>query len=343
MEDHSPQHTDPAQQPQLFEAETLPMHREAPAEAPGPRRRLGRGLGALLGGGSSGGSEPAAAPSPAEPAPDDTALLREVPIDQIERNPFQPRVIFPEESLNELAESVKQHGVLQPILVRPHGGHFQLIAGERRWLSAKRAGLTTIPCRVMLLEDRDVCEAALEENIKRQDLNALEKAHAFKAYLERFGSTIEELAGRLSLNRSTVSNFIRLLDLPEPVQKALRADRISAGHARALLALATDEERIALCKRIEKESLSVRQVEREVKGKGEGEAGDTIPFPASGKQESSAVERTAHVQSLEEQLRDLLGAKVKIQLTGKDAGRIIIQFDTNDDFMRIVRQIRKAA
>ncbi len=192
------------------------------------RRRLGRGLNALLGG--------AVPDSQSNEASDENAAgpnaTDEISVDLIERNPFQPRKDFEKESINELAESMMTHGILQPLLVRPHNGGYQLIAGERRWLAAKEAGIESVPCRVLELEDKNVCEVALVENVQRKDLGDLEKAQAFQDYLDRFGGTPADLAKQLGMNRSTVANFIRLLGLPDPVKKALNAGRISNGHAR---------------------------------------------------------------------------------------------------------------
>ena len=187
-----------------------------------------------------------------------------VHVELIERNPFQPRKDFDPESLNELIESIRQHGVLQPLLVRPAGTQYQLIAGERRLLAARQAGLETVPCRVLELEDRAMCEAALEENLKRRDLNVLEKAQAFQDYMNRFGASLDDLARQLSMSRSSVCNFLRLLELSEFVKEALLADRVTSGHARAILSLSPDDQ-VALCRRIEAESLSVRQTESAVR------------------------------------------------------------------------------
>lgn len=224
------------------------------------RRRLGRGLNALLGDDLAATDMPVSTSSgkPTDPQGE----LRQMPVNAIERNPYQPRTEFESSTLRELSDSIQQHGVLQPLLVRalPNGG-WQLIAGERRLIAAKQAGLATVPCRVLQLEEQQVCEVALEENLKRKDLNVLEKAQAFANYLQQFGRTIEELSKQLSLDRSTVSNLLRLLDLAEPVKDSLRADKISGGHARALLSLPADKQEI-LCQRIESESLSVRDGSR---------------------------------------------------------------------------------
>ena len=217
-------------------------------------RRLGRGLNALLG----GSREQAAAP-PAAPPQDDAGGA--ISVELIERNPFQPRQDFAEAELKELAESITRHGVLQPLLVREVDGEYQLIAGERRLLAAKRAGLETVPCRVLELDDQRVCEAAIEENLKRTDLHPLEKARAFRDYLDRFGGTVEALAKSLSMSRPAVSNMLRLLDLETPVAEALRSNVITAGHARALLALSGPDQVAALSQVIDR-GLSVKASEK---------------------------------------------------------------------------------
>lgn len=315
------------------------MEQPAPEGPHFARRRLGRGLNALLG---SSKQKSAAA--------DDEQLERdEIHVELIEPNPFQPRRDFDPATLGELSESIKQHGVLQPLLVRSDGGRYQLIAGERRWLAAKQAGLETVPCRVLELEDRRVCEVAIEENLKRKDLNVLEKAQAFQDYLDRFDSTVEELARQLSMNRSTVSNYVRLLDLTEPVKQALAAEKITNGHARALLSL-KEADQIRLCEEIQAKSLSVRATERAVRSILAPSADDsasadetaTIPFP-SNEQQPSSTQPSNHVLSLQQQLRDCLGVKVEIQVSGKESGKIIIPFDSNDDFERLLRQLRRAA
>jgi len=332
MEDHNQedQNQTPADQP------------VQQSETPGvPRRRLGRGLNALLGRGGDSDSENqnegGADELQASPAPSEQD---QIDIDLIERNPYQPRQDFAADSLKELEGSIRQHGVLQPLLVRFFDGTYQLVAGERRLKAAREAGLKTVPCRVLNLEEREVCEVAIEENLKRKDLNVLEKAQAFKNYLSQFDSTIEQLAQRLSLDRSTVNNMIRLLDLAEPVKQALQAEKISAGHARTLLSL--DEERqVAVCEQIQSESLSVRKTEAEVRKILKGEA-DTVPFESPKKSES-APQMTNHLVDLQQQLREILGAQVEIKLKTEHSGQIVIPFDSNETFERITGVLRKSA
>jgi ParB family chromosome partitioning protein len=305
-----------------------------------PRRRLGRGLSSLLGGIADGPSI-MDTNQIVDTATGEFTLIEE---SAIGRNPFQPRKEFDEESLAEMVESIGQHGILQPLLVRPveGGGSYQLIAGERRLLAARKAGLAKVPCRIVDLDDKAVCEVAIIENVQRTDLNDLEKAQAFQDYLDKFGGTIEELAAKLGKNRSTVSNCLRLLELPDFVKIALLAGRISAGHARALLPLDEEADQIALCQRIESEKLSVRQTEEEIRQK--LQAADTIPFEGGdGKPNSQGAPATNHVRELERQLRELLGTKVDIRLKGKESGRVIVHFTSNDEFERIVGFLRKAS
>ncbi len=297
------------------------------------RRRLGRGLNALLGMAPTGPS------TEAEPG-----TSSNISVDLIDRNPFQPRHEFDPAALNELADSIRQHGVLQPVLVRSAGGGYQLIAGERRLIAAKKAGLQEIPCRVLALTDQQVSEVALEENLKRQDLNVLEKATAFQGYLDRYGCSIEELSRRLSLDRSTVSNMVRLLELPEAVKADLRSDKISAGHARALLSLKSDSDRVTLCDRIQKEGLSVRKIEEAVRDLNASLDDSVVSIKGKKpKSQTTIVELTPHVLSLRDQLRDWLGASVEITLAARDQGKIVIEFQSSDDFERIVGKLHRAA
>jgi ParB family chromosome partitioning protein len=296
------------------------------------RRRLGRGLNALIGAGSYGdGSAP------------ESQDQSQIHVELIERNPFQPRADFDQQTLNELVDSIRLHGVLQPLLVRPTGETYQLVAGERRLIAAKKAGLESVPCRVMELTDQQVCEVSLEENLKRQDLNVLEKAAAFQDYLDRFRCFPEELAQRLSVDRSTVVNMVRLLELPEAVKAQVRTGKVSASHAKALLPL-PETVQVTLVETIVAEGWSVRRTEDAVRAL--QETTETIPFPGpeaatESKPKGSPV--TNHIRSLQDQLQDWLGAKVEIKLKGKEAGRIVIEFASNDEFERLLGLLRKAA
>ena len=314
------------------------------------RRRLGRGLSSLLGG---------AAPSSQELEQTETLELQHISVDRIERNPYQPRKEFGPEALTELAASIREHGVLQPPLVRALDDGFQLVAGERRWLAAKKAGLTTIPCRVIDVVDKTACEVALEENLKRSDLTDLEKAEAFRTYLDHFQCSIEELSKQLSMSRSAVSNMLRLLELPEPVKRALQEGKISAGHARALLTLGEPSDQLALCGRIQAESMSVRQTEAAAKEVLRERHGDEQSAEENGTVETAADSpvsdetismatpatdhRSNHIASLEQQLAELLGAKVEIRLKSKEAGTITISFGSNAEFEQILGALRRRA
>ena len=299
-------------------------------DTPNIKRRLGRGLNALLGSQQEGSTT--AAPSIKLHAPEQDAISVEL----ITRNPFQPRREFEQAAIDELAESIRKHGILQPLLVRAKGDDgYELIAGERRWRACRQVGLETVPCRVVELEDKQVCEAAIEENLKREDLNVIEKAHAFKGYLDSFGGTIEELARSLSMNRSTISNMLRLLELPDGVQQAVRQDRISAGHAKAILPL-SDDAKVELLKQIEQQQLSVRKTEEAVRAIMKGEQAPTA------NKKSDKPEMTPHVLGLQDFLRQHLAAKIDIKLKKQDVGQIVINFTSNDDFERLIDRLRHA-
>jgi len=301
------------------------------SEQPNIKSRLGRGLNALLGSSPEAGVP--AGPGIKLHSPEQD----EISVELVERNRFQPRREFDQKAIDELAESIRKHGILQPLLVRPKGDGYELIAGERRWRASRQVGLETVPCRVVELEDQQVCEAAIEENLKREDLNVIEKAIAFKEYLENFGGSIEDLGRQLSMNRSTISNMLRLLELPEAVQNAVRQDRISGGHARALLPLAAEAQE-EMARKIEQEQLSVRKTEAAVrailKPTADGAAQETkAPKP----------ELTPHVLGLQDNLREQYAAKVEIKLKKLDVGQFVIHFTSNDDFERIVGQLRRSA
>ncbi len=314
----------------MEDQQTVPL---SDTEQPRLKSRLGRGLNALLGSSSEDEGQPRVAIRLHAPEQD------EISVELIERNPFQPRREFDQRAIDELAESIRKHGILQPLLVRPKGDGYQLIAGERRWRACQQVGMETIPCRVVVLEDQQVCEAAIEENLKRQDLNVVEKAQAFKEYLQNFGGTIEDLARQLSMNRSTISNMLRLLELPDVVQDAVRQDRISGGHARALLALTPDAQ-VELAKQVEDQQLSVRKTEEAVRAILKSSNGVVDASVVTGS--SAKPELTPHALGLQDYLRQHYAAKVEIKLKKSDVGQIVIHFTSNDDFERIIGQLRHA-
>ncbi|MFV2069798.1 MAG: ParB/RepB/Spo0J family partition protein, partial [Pirellulales bacterium] len=229
-------------------------------------RRLGRGLEALLGrpgeeadGVQGQGLQGGPQPDPPPTTPDNG--LAWIDVGQIDRNPYQPRCDFDEAALDELRQSIETHGLLQPLVIRRAGDRFQLIAGERRLRAAKAAGWAQVPVQIRDVDDRQLAELAIVENIQRKDLNPLEKAASFQRYLQQYECTQEELARRVKIDRSTIANLIRLLELPDTVQQALRVGAITMGHARALLPLGDEREQLAFCRRIREESLSVRDTE----------------------------------------------------------------------------------
>lgn len=285
--------------------------------------RLGRGLDALLGDAAGGAGGPA----------------NRLPVGRITHNPYQPRKQFDEDELKALTDSVKVHGVLQPVVVRAAGDGFQLIAGERRLRAAQAAGLAEVPVHVVAFDDQQVFEAALVENIQRADLNPIEKAQGFKDYLDRFGLTQEQLGAKLGLDRSTVTNLVGLLNLPAEVQDAVRLGQISLGHAKVLKGVGEAERQVALCKETIMRNYSVHALELLVKQQKQEAAGAVPDKPAPAGR--TPAEKTPHVQGIEDDLRHRLAVKVEIKVKGKDKGQIVIGFDTTEDFERVVELIRR--
>lgn len=314
-------------------------------------RRLGRGLEALLG--SIGEPVPAGhaihnpAPSAGNagntgssaPAPVD-GMIR-IAIGAVEPNPFQPRREFDHAEIESLAASLKMHGLIQPIAVRAVGdGRYQLIAGERRLRAAAHAGWEEVPAKVVEADDRLAAELAIVENLQRKDLNAVEKALSFRQYIERYGCTQEELAGRLQINRSTVANFIRLLELPNEVQRAVCEEKITYGHARALLPLGDEHEQVEFCRRIQSLGMSVRAVEDEVQDKVNLAEPPIVDHDDDAPIAKPKVTRGKHAASLEQQLRLALGTKVDIRQSAKSRGKIIIHFANTEEFDRLFNHLQ---
>ncbi len=292
------------------------------------KKRLGRGLDALI-----GGSDVALADLPAENS-------HEVALDKIEHNPFQPRKSFDQDELASLSASLKEHGVLQPLVVRSLGDHYQLIAGERRLRAAHDAGLATVPVHVVDFNDQQTLEAALAENIQRSDLNPIEKAQGFKDYIDRFGVSHEQLAQRLGLARSSISNLVNLLEMAPEVQEGIRLNQISEAHAKLLKGIKNKERQVNLFKQIVAMGLSVKATESLVREHKDGAAGEA-PAQKPNAGNPPADERTHHIKSLENDIRQRLATHVEIKLRGKDKGQIVIRFETNDDFMRVMEVLRK--
>ena len=286
------------------------------------KRRLGRGLDSLLGT-DEGGSEAASL---------ENADLQRLPLDRIDPNPFQPRKVFDAGEVSTLADSIRQHGVLQPVIVRVVGDRYQLIAGERRLRACREAQLAEIPARVMTLDDRRVSELAMVENLQREDLNAIEKAVAFRDYLAQYGGTQDELAGRLGLDRSTVSNLIRLLELPEEVRDAVMAKKISQGHARALLGLGEPDAILEGLRRVLDDGLNVRQTEALVST---GDPGVAKTRYRKDQAQSLEATRAPHFVELEDHLKDRFGTSVTIKNRSKGRGQIVIDYHSDEDFARV--------
>ncbi len=349
-------------------------------------RRLGRGLEALLG---RAGIEPAgAAPATAGNAalasrselgsgaarlilhkPEEleqaaaSLPTSEIATGLVDPNPWQPRSVVNDADLAELANSLRDHGLVQPVVVRAKGDRYQLIAGQRRLFAARRLGWESVPVRVLDVDDRQMSEIAIVENLQRRDLDPLEKAASFKQYLAAWGGTQDELAKRLSVDRSTVANLIRLLELPARVQERLRSGAISMGHARALLPLGDEDEQCRLADRIVAEGMSVRAIESEVgeilraedhaehlaDHPSEGTIADddgavgtatVAPKPAGKRRPGRpATKRAGQTAAVETDLRRALGVKVVVHANGKGAGRIVIPFADLDEFQRLFDQI----
>jgi len=295
------------------------------------KRKLGRGLQALLGNFEEGGEEGGLLTA----APSETQTLALI---DLEPNPFQPRQDHDPKELASLAESIAQHGVIQPILVRPQNGRFQIIAGERRYRAAQEAGLSHVPVRVIELDDQQMFVFALVENLQRRDLNAIEKAQAFQEYIGRFAVTHDELARQVGVDRSTVTNLVRLLELPESIQQLVRQAKISFGHARAILTVTDPAEQMTLAKRIQEEGLSVRQIEALMREPNPATA-TAIPKPP-GRQ--SSAPKTSHLISLEEGLKRRFGARVEIRPKSNDKGMILIHFASHEEFDRLMENLGAA-
>jgi len=274
------------------------------------KKVLGRGLGALI-------------PQKAEPATHAHAAgLAQIPIDQIQPNPYQPRRTFNEASIDELARSVREHGIVQPLVVTRAGDRYKLIAGERRFRAAQKAGLSSVPAVIKeIAQEGDALQIALIENIQREDLNPMEEAMAYHQLHEDFGLTQEEIAQRVGKERSTVANFLRLIKLPEAVKKLLASGQLSMGHARALLAVESTKKQEQLAERVVKRNLNVRQTE---------------VLAAGPKADRKAEkEKDVFTRDAEEKLQRTLRTKVEIDRRRR-GGVIHIRFGSEEELIRVV-------
>jgi ParB family transcriptional regulator, chromosome partitioning protein len=273
------------------------------------KRGLGRGLGALIPGAAS--HEHSA------------EQQHELPVEMIHPNPNQPRTEIDDERIEELADSIKRVGVLQPVVVRPYGEGYQIIAGERRWRAAKQAGLEKVPVRVMMANETESLELALIENLQRQDLNAIEEARGYRRLLTEYQMTQAELADKVSKSRSAITNTLRLLDLPDEVQDMISNSKITAGHSRAVLSVPDESLRVRLAQKIVDDGLSVRDAENVARLFAAGQT-ERTPRPASPKS----------FKIIARKLRRMLGTNVRVRLTPKK-GRIEIDFAGEEELARI--------
>lgn len=274
------------------------------------RRGLGRGLSALIPGGVQSGPEE----------------IQELPLVAISPNPDQPRTQIDEDAVAELADSIGKVGILQSLLVRPHADGYQIIAGERRWRAAKAAGLEKVPVRIVSASDVETLELALIENLQREDLNAMEEARGYRRLLTEHQMTQSELADKVSKSRSAVANSMRLLDLPEEVQEMLANDKLTAGHARAVLSVPDEDRRVRLAAKIVEEGLSVREAEQLARLLAAGQSAERKPRPISPKSYKIVARK----------LRRLLATNVRVKQTA-EKGKIEIDFQGEEELERIFR------
>ena len=292
---------------------------------------LGRGLSSLLGARppadkkTKGGKKPASTPPPATAEPPN-----EVPTGEILPGAMQPRNGMDDHTLNELAESIRENGIMQPLVVRPREGGYELIAGERRWRAAQMAGLATVPIVIRDVDDRTALELALVENLQRENLDPIEEAKGYAQLMDQFDLTQEEIATKVGKNRATVANTLRLIKLPAEVQAYVRDGLFSSGHAKAILGLKNAKDQIAAAKRVIKKELSVRQAEELVAALGQAAPDKT--------KRGSAVKRSAtdaHILDLESKLQEKLGTKVSLRYR-KGKGSVDIKFFNDEDLQRIL-------
>jgi len=292
------------------------------------RRSLGRGLDALLSSVAADAGEPVA-----------SGDLKELPVDLLERGRYQPRSDMREETIAELADSIKAQGVVQPIVVRPLGRrdgeqHYEIIAGERRWRAAQLAGLHTVPAVVRDVPDEAAVAMALIENIQREDLNPLEEARALEQLVEKFGLSHEAAAAAVGRSRVSVTNLLRLLDLPSPIKTLLEEREIGMGHARALLGIASPELMVELARRVVRGGLNVRETEAAVRKAAAG-----APAGRAGARARGGQGKDADVQRLETELSERLGAAVSID-HGARGGRVVIRYHSNEELEGILAHIK---
>ena len=298
-------------------------------------RGLGKGLDSLIPMGSVSTEKKAESKEENKESKDSKATETVVKITQVEPNREQPRKNFDEDALQELADSIKQFGLLQPILVQDRKTHYEIIAGERRWRAAKLAGLKEVPVIIRDYTDQEIVEISLIENIQREDLNPIEEAQAYKRLLTEFNLKQDEVAERVSKSRTAVTNSMRLLKLCDEVQQMIIDDMLSTGHARALISIEDPEQQYTIAQKIFDEKLSVREVEKLVKD---------LNKPEKPKKESNKEDKSLDIiyEAIEEKLKQSLGTKVEISSKGNGAGKLEIEFYNHDDLDRIIELLSKS-
>lgn len=257
-----------------------------------------------------------------------------VDINKVERNKDQPRKKFDEEALEELAESIKQHGILQPLLVQDRKDHYEIIAGERRWRASKKAGLKEVPVIIKNMTEQEIVEISLIENIQREDLDPIEEAQAYKRLKEEFALTDDQVADKVSKSRAAVTNSMRLLKLSAKVQQMVIDDMISTGHARALLAIEDLEKQYEIAQDVFDQKMSVREIEKLVKGLSK-------PDKKKKKEAVSLEQYQVHFSEYASKISEKLGVKVEVSLKDKNTGKLEIDFYSNDDFERFYDLLTK--
>jgi ParB family chromosome partitioning protein len=258
--------------------------------------------------------------------------LHMIPIEAVEPNPLQPRTIFEPDKLEELAQSIRSNGIVQPLIVQRSGDRYQLVAGERRWRAAKLAGLTELPVVIREFASERLLEIALIENIQREDLNPIELAQALDRLGREYGLSHEEIGSRTGKDRTTVTNLLRLLRLPNEIQLLVAERRLSMGHARAILALPTEEQQRHVAERAAAQGMSVRQVERLVQASTSHRKGSTVSAEEPGKPDPNVAAATRELEAA-------LGTRVRIIAHSNDRGRIEIEYYSADDLDRLFHQI----
>ena len=292
---------------------------------------LGRGFSSLLGARSPADKKTKSGKKPASTlTPAIAKTPNEVPVGEILPGAMQPRNGIDDDSLNELAESIRENGIMQPLVVRPREGGYELIAGERRWRASQMAGLATVPIVIRDVDDRTALELALVENLQRENLDPIEEAKGYAQLMDQFDLTQEEIATKVGKNRATVANTLRLIKLPAEIQAYVRDGLFSSGHAKAILGLKNAKDQIAAAKRVIKKELSVRQAEELVAALGQAAPDKT--------KRGSAVKRSAtaaHILDLESKLQEKLGTKVSLRYR-KGKGSVDIKFFNDEDLQRIL-------